>query len=165
MKVASDECDLDDFKDATKKYLKATPGTTYQQLEQAFRGEQFKIYLIAMEKELKETFTNMDLQGNLDKKYTVSYRLSQNHQRPKEKEAWPATAQENIDRLGDAGEPVDRGVPKCNNCEQLGHTFRNCPEEKQEITDRAVVKCYNCEEIGHRVRDCKLLILSLPYQC
>ena len=154
MKEASAERDLDDFKEAAQKYIKATPDATYVQLERAFRGQNFSVYLIAMEKELAVTYTNMDLQGNLDKKFTVSWRLSPNHQRPKEKEFWPATPEENFERLQDAGEPVDRGIPKCNNCDQLGHISKKCPEDKVENPDRAEVKCYNCEEIGHRVRDC-----------
>ena len=160
MKAASDEKDLDDFRVAFKKYIKATPDCTYPQLEMAFRGQRFNIYLIALEKELAATFTNMDLQGNLDKKYTVSFRLSPKHQRPKEKDLWPETPEENLARLQDAGEPVDRGIPKCSNCEQLGHISKSCPEEKVENADRAQVKCYNCEEVGHRVRDCRSSPLS-----
>jgi Zinc knuckle len=148
LKAASDERDLDDIKEAALKYIKATPDATYFQLENAFRAQGMNIYLIGMEKELAMTYTNMDLQGNLDKKYSVSWRLSPHHQRPKEKDAWPATPEDNLARLQDAGEPVDRGIPKCSNCDTLGHTKRNCPEEKQEITDRAEVKCFNCEAIG-----------------
>ena len=95
----------------------------------------------------------VDLQGNLDKKYTVTWRWSDKAARPKEKDGWPSPA-ENLERLEDAGEPVDRGIVKCSNCEQLGHMKAKCPEEPNEI-DRPIVKCYNCEEIGHRVRDCK----------
>jgi hypothetical protein len=124
MKVASNERDLDVFKEAFRKYLKATPDATYVQLEKAFRDQGFTIFMIATEKELAVTYTNMDLQGNLDKQYSVSYRLSQHHQRPKEKDGWPATPEENLTRLENAGEPVDRGVPKCRNCEQLGHSFQ-----------------------------------------
>jgi hypothetical protein len=148
LKTASDERDLDDIKDAAMKYIKATPDATYLQLENAFRAQKMNIYLIAMEKELTLTYTNMDLQGNLDKKFSVSWRLSPNHQRPKEQDAWPASPEENLERLKDAGEPVDRGIPKCSNCENLGHTKKNCPEEKQEVADRAEVKCFNCDSIG-----------------
>jgi hypothetical protein len=130
------------------KYIKATPDATYVELENAFRAQNMNIYLIGMEKELALTYTNMDLQGNLDKKYSVSWRLSANHQRPKEKDFWPASPEENLARLQDAGEPVDRGIPKCSNCDNLGHTKKNCPEEKQEVTDRAEVRCFNCDSIG-----------------
>jgi len=155
MRLASEERDLDDFKEALQKYLKATPDVTYVQLETAFRIQGFKFYYIALEKEIQETFSNMDLQGNLGKKYSVSLRKTDKHQRPKEKELWPSSLEENLARLADAGEPVNRGIPKCNNCDQLGHMSRSCPEEKVEHTDRAEVKCYNCEQVGHRVRDCK----------
>jgi hypothetical protein len=148
LKAASDEKDIDDIKEAAQKYIKATPDATYLQLENAFRAQEMNIYLIATEKELALTYTNMDLQGNLDKKFTVSWRMSPNHQRPKEKDFWPASPEENIARLADAGEPVDRGIPKCSNCDTLGHIKKNCPEEKQENADRAEVKCFNCESIG-----------------
>jgi len=154
LKAASDERDLDDFKEALRKYMKATPDATYVQLETAFRYQNFNFYYIALEKELQETFSNMDLQGNLGKKYSVSLRKSNKHQRPKEKELWPASPEENLSRLEDAGEPVNRGIPKCSNCDALGHNFKACPEDKQEQTDRAEVKCYNCDGTGHRVRDC-----------
>jgi hypothetical protein len=155
VKAAVAERDLDDIKTALDKYIKAIPATTYVQLEQAFRSQNLGVWIIALEREHSVVYTNMDLQGNLDKKYTVSYRLSSKPKRPKEAEDWPASPEENLERLKDAGWPTDRGIPKCNNCDQLGHISKSCPEEKQEPTDRAVVKCYNCDEIGHRVRDCK----------
>lgn len=155
MRAASDDRDLDEFKDGLQKYLKATPDATYVQLEGAFRTQHLNFYFIAMEKELQETFSNMDLQGNLGKKYSVSLRKSEKHQRPKEKELWPTSPEENLARLADCGEPVNRGIPKCSNCDALGHIQRSCPEERQERTDKAEVKCYNCDEVGHRVRDCK----------
>lgn len=95
----------------------------------------------------------VDLQGNLDKKYSVTWRWSDKAARPKEQDSWP-TPEENRERLLDAGEPVDRGIVKCSNCDQLGHMKSKCPEEPNEV-ERTVVKCYNCDEIGHRVRDCK----------
>lgn len=148
MKAASDERDLDDFRDAVAKYLKAVPETTYPQLESAFRTQGFNVYLIAMQKEdMSANFTNMDIQGNLGKTFTISYRLSDKHQRPKEKEAWPATPAENLERLEDAGVSVNRGVDKCSNCDELGHTKRSCPEEKVE-TDRAMVKCFNVSGVA-----------------
>lgn len=146
--------DLEDVKIAMESYVKAHPDTTYVQLEQSFRNQGLGIHLIALEKELTMTYTNMDLQGNLDRKYSVNWRWSAKALRPKEKDAWPATPEENIQRLADAGEPVDRGIPKCGNCEQLGHIRTKCPEEKLE-PERAIVKCFNCDEVGHRVRDCK----------
>ena len=136
-------------------------------MEKGFRSQDIKVYLIGMEKELALTYTNMDLQGNLDKKYTVNWRFSDKPARPKENEFWPKTPEENLERLADAGVPVDRGVPKwsvsllsvvvihfakcfSNNCDTLGHTSRSCPQEKMENADRAILKCYNCDGEGHR---------------
>lgn len=153
LKTAAEERDLDDVKEAALKYIKAVPDTTYIALENAFRGQGIKVYLIAIEKELAVTYTNMDLQGNLDRQYTVSWRLSDKPARPKEKDTWPSP-EENLVRLANAGEPIDRGLPKCARCEQVGHISKNCSEEKQEV-ERAMVKCFNCDGIGHRVRDCE----------
>jgi hypothetical protein len=152
-KAAADR-DLDDILEAADRYFKAAPDATYPQIEQGFRAQGFGVYLICMEKELTSTYTNMDLQGNLDKKYTVTWRLSDKPSRPSEKENWPESPEENLSRLEDAGKAVDRGVPKCSNCEQLGHSFKACPEDKQENLDKAVVSCFNCSEVGHRMRDC-----------
>lgn len=154
LKAAAAERDIDDVKAAAAKYVKAVPTCTYAELEKAFRSSGIQVYLVAMEKEHATTYTNMDLQGNLDRKYTVSWRLSGKPRRPKEKDGWP-TPEENIERLGDAGEPVDRGIPKCSNCDTLGHSFKFCKEEKTENSDRPSVRCYNCNEVGHRVRDCE----------
>ncbi|KAM3082621.1 hypothetical protein ACMFMF_002278 [Clarireedia jacksonii] len=148
-----DDSDFDDLKDELMKYIKASPDATYVQLESAFRAQNIPIYLIAIEKELAPTFTNMDLQGNLDRQYTVSYRKSPKHSRPKEKDAWPASPEENLERLANAGEAVDRGVPLCSRCGELGHISKRCSEVANE-SERVVVQCYNCNEIGHRVRDC-----------
>ncbi len=159
------ERNLDDVKLAAAKYFKSCPDVTYVQLEQAFRKQNIGVYLIALEKELEAAYTNVDLQGNLDKKYSVTWRFSPNPARPKEKDAFPATPEENMERLEDAGEPMDRGLPKCTNCDALGHTKIKCPEELQEKGDRTVVKCFNCDEVGHRVRDCRFSMIppvSLP---
>lgn len=123
---AVNDRDLDDIKGALAKYVKAIPEMTYVALEQAFRNQDLGVYVIALERELSQTYTNMDLQGNLDQTYTISYRFSENPKRPKEAEGWPASAEENLERLKDAGEPMDRGVPLCGNCDQLGKywTFR-----------------------------------------
>lgn len=139
------EKDIDDIKEAIIKYVKALPDTSYIALESAFRTQGLGVYTIALERELAPTYTNMDLQGNLDRKYTVTYRLSEKPKRPKEAEGWPESAEENLERLQDAGEPVDRGIPLCGNCLVIGHTSKICPEEKQGPADRASVKCYNCE--------------------
>lgn len=147
---------MDDMKIALNKYIKATPDATYVLLEKAFRQQNIPLYIIAYKKELLTTYVNMDLQGNLKKTYTISYRKTPRHSRPKEKEYWPETPEENLERLADAGEPVDVGVSVCNRCNELGHASKQCAEEYVENADKVEVKCFNCDQVGHRVRDCKL---------
>jgi len=110
--AAVEDRDLDDVKEAAQRYFKACPEATYIDMEKAFRNQDIKVYLIAIEKELAVTYTNMDLQGNLDKKFSINWRFSDKPARPKENELWPSTPEENLERLADAGVPVDRGVPK-----------------------------------------------------
>ncbi|KAK2625759.1 hypothetical protein QTJ16_005071 [Diplocarpon rosae] len=152
MRKGAAERDIDDVKEAAAKYFKAVPEVTYLDLEHAFRNMNVPIYLIAIEKELSPTYTNMDLQGNRGKTYSVSWRWSNQPAKPKEIEGWP-TPEENLERLADAGEPTDCLMTKCTNCAELGHSKRNCPQDANE-TERAKVLCYNCDEVGHRVRDC-----------
>ncbi len=128
---------------------------TYAQLEQEFRVRGYKVYLIAMEKVIESTQTIVNLQGKIGCKYAVFYFLSDKPQRPNMKERWPKSTEENVERLQDAGVPMDSGVVKCNNvsgnglslrlsrltdqCNELGHTTRKCPQERETI-ERAAVK-------------------------
>lgn len=82
------------------------------------------------------------------------YALSDKPQRPAHKDRWPSSAEENLERLADSGVPMDRFVPKCRRCDELGHTTSKCPQEAVESMDRVQVQCFNCNEVGHRVRDC-----------
>ncbi|GKT60698.1 zinc knuckle transcription factor [Colletotrichum tofieldiae] len=150
---AIQERDGVEAKDAIQKYLKHFPEMTYVELEKAFRSQEMDIYLIATERVLAPTHTNMDLQGNLEKKYTVQYRFSAQPDRQREKAGWPSSPEENMSRLADAGEPVSRLMQKCTNCSELGHVAKSCPQEAMEKV-RVTITCYNCGEEGHRVRDC-----------
>ncbi|ETN41359.1 uncharacterized protein HMPREF1541_03294 [Cyphellophora europaea CBS 101466] len=150
---ASDERDLDDFKDAVKILVKAVPETSYVELEKEFRKRSFSIYLIGLEKETGPTWTNVDLQGYTGKKFAVGYYYNANAQRPNLAPKWPKDAGDNLERLADAGIPMDRGVELCTNCNELGHSKRNCTEEVIPI-EQVTVSCKLCGEEGHRVRDC-----------
>ena len=128
---------------------------TYLEFQEALISQHMELYLIALERPLLPSYTNMDLQGNLYKKYTVSFRFSDKPSRPRETEGWPADREELLDRLQDAGEVVETGIPQCSNCKEIGHTKKHCQAEVIEnSTSRPEIKCINCDCVGHRMRDC-----------
>jgi hypothetical protein len=155
------------------------PELTYLQLEKECRARNFNVYLIAMEKEHGDTYTVVTMQGEIEKKYCVFYFMSDKPQRPAMKERWPESAEENMERLADAGVAVDRGIPKCNNCkssthmlrsslisspgDKLGHQARACPEERVTI-ERITIACALCGKEGHRVR-VSLIFFDHTFQC
>ena len=164
LRAAAAAKDLDDVKAAFLMYVKACPEVTYLEMEQMFRHENIGVYLIGVERtDLSVTLTNMDLQGNLDRKYTVTFRFNNKPSRPREKAMWPANDEENLKRLAEGGEPVARGIPLCMNCRELGHISRNCPTERIENTDQATVACQNCGSDGHRLRDCECTRTAMDY--
>ncbi|KMU75952.1 hypothetical protein CISG_05437 [Coccidioides immitis RMSCC 3703] len=176
LKKASDERDLEDFREALKIYSKAVPLATFDEIEKRFRADNFKIYLIGLEREIGDTLISVNLQGKLNCKYVVGFYFSEKPHRANLKSRWPRSPEENIKRLADAGFPMDRQVPKCDNCgernpdhhakqcpeprsaegveckkcQQAGHMSRDCPEEK----DWSKVQCTNCKEMGHTFRRC-----------
>ncbi|GLI76525.1 hypothetical protein PoHVEF18_004798 [Penicillium ochrochloron] len=153
LKTASDEKDMDDFREAIQIYTKAVPEATYVDIEKKMREEAFKIYLIALTKEREDTISLIDLQGQLDREYVVGYFFSDKPQRANHEERWPSDAEDNLERLANAGLPYDRQVIKCRNCGELGHGSRACKKDRVQV-EKTEVKCNNCGTVGHRVRDC-----------
>lgn len=157
IKLAVTERDIDDAKEGVQEYVKAMQGqgqdVTYYQLQAALINQEINLWMIATERQIINVFTNMDLQGNMGKKFSISYRFSEKPERPREIEGWPETRDEILARLNDAGEVVNSGLSKCHNCGEVGHISKECSEEKGERP--ATVACYNCGGEGHRVRDCK----------
>ncbi|KHN96988.1 Zinc finger, CCHC retroviral-type [Metarhizium album ARSEF 1941] len=155
LKTACSERDVDDAKEAVQEYVKAVGGDiTYRQLQSLFIDKGINLWLIASERQLVNVFTNMDLQGHTGKKYTVSYRFSEKPERPHEAESFPKSREELLGRLDDAGEVVDTGLRKCQNCGELGHSSKFCTQEQVEKKAAPVISCNNCGGEGHRVRDC-----------
>ncbi|KAL8746666.1 MAG: hypothetical protein Q9190_001355 [Brigantiaea leucoxantha] len=145
--------DLDEFREAVNVYHKAVPELSYLELERALRTNEIAIYLIATDKRMMDTQTLVNLAGKLDCRYQVGYYFKKTPRSAMMAESWPANDEENHERLKDAGVPIDRGIPKCLRCKEMGHTSKSCSEEVA-ATEKIVVKCLNCEEEGHRVRDC-----------
>jgi len=82
------------------------------------------------------------------------------------------TAEENLERLANAGFLVEDLIPICFNCNTKGHGKSECPNPPEGslpplhllsygvmlIVERVraapIVSCINCGEEGHRMRDC-----------
>lgn len=64
------------------------------------------------------SLTNVDLGGKQGCKYQVGYQYSPKPRRKNFAEGWPASAEENLERLQDAGETMDNLKPVCRNCER-----------------------------------------------
>ena len=67
-------------------------------------------------KPVQDRHTLVDLQGKLDRKFTVSIQLGFDPCRVKDLAMWPKDPAENYERLANAGLPEDRRVPKCIRC-------------------------------------------------
>lgn len=149
---------MDDVKEAMKLYTDALPEVTYVDLEDAFRNMNIPVYLVAIEKHVINSFTVVDLQGNIDETYVVWIRKSPNPSRPYEAEMWPPSPEENMERLKDAGVVESRRAVRCSGCGELGHTRKHCQDfGPQAVTQGSVIHCYNCDEDSHRCKDCKIL--------
>ena len=156
LKAAASERDADDAKEGVQEYVKAMGGEVkYRDLQSLFIAKGIPLWLIATERKLINVFTNMDLQGNTGKKYSISYRFSETPERPREAEHWPEDRDDILNRLDDAGDIVDTGLRKCGNCGELGHSSKFCTEEKVE-KEVVKIECSNCGGEGHRIRDCRL---------
>lgn len=112
VKEASNDLDIDDFKDALKILSKANPSITYRQIEEVLRKRELNIYLIGLKKEVAPAYTNVSLQGDVGKTYTLGvFARSASCPRPILMPSWPKDATENLERLEDVGIPVERGIP------------------------------------------------------
>lgn len=166
IKSAASERDVDDVKEAIQEYIKAVDGAVrYRDLQESFIRDGINLWLIGLERPLIDVYTNMDIQGNTGKKYTISYRFSERPSRPRERDGWPQDRQELLNRLDNAGDAVDGGIPKCVRCKQLGHVLKHCTIERQENEDAHKTMCYNCGSDQHRVRDCKSLFVYAANHC
>ncbi|PFH60710.1 hypothetical protein XA68_10509 [Ophiocordyceps unilateralis] len=155
IKRAVAERDMDDVKEAVQEYVKALEGAvTYRDLQEGLINEGINLFIIGIERPLAPVFTNMDLQGNMGKKFSISFRFSEKPDRPREAEAFPKSRDELLARLEDAGEVVNNGRSLCHNCGELGHVAKYCTQERVDKPEGPKITCTNCGEDGHRLRDC-----------
>jgi len=147
LKDASDDFDAADAREAINILAKANPNVTYLQVEKELRKRGLKIFLIGLKKEVAKAFTNVALDGAKDREFTLGIFKAPACPRPVLMPTWPKDAADNLARLENTGVPLERGVPICTNCGELGHVRKNCTQE-QEGTDRVKIHCVLCEEDG-----------------
>lgn len=75
------------------------------------------------------THTFVSLQGDLDKKYQVGFYLSFKPKRKIQATGWPESPEANLERLKDAGMPMERGIPKCQRCNGMGENSQCLPSQ------------------------------------
>ena len=66
---------------------------------------------------MPKTQTYVNLQGDIDQTYMVGFYRSDKPKRETQKAVWPENAEQNFERLKKAGQPMERGIVKCNRCD------------------------------------------------
>lgn len=65
---------------------------------------------------MPQTLTLVNLQGKAGCKYTIGYFFTDKPKRKIFATGWPESAEVNLERLADAGVPMENYVPLCRNC-------------------------------------------------
>ncbi|KAI9802528.1 MAG: hypothetical protein M1833_001600 [Piccolia ochrophora] len=153
MEKADKDKDIDEFKNWFLAYARKTPDLTFQAMEKALRNHKLNVHLVAVQKDIDDTQTIVNLEGKTGCTHQVQFQYSLKPKRKAFAQGWPTDEEDNMTKLADAGFVEDSYKIKCRNCDMFGHTSKFCTEEKKEV-ERVKVKCQNCDQEGHRVRDC-----------
>lgn len=65
---------------------------------------------------MPQTLSLVNLQGKSGCKHVVGYFFSDKPKRKIFADGWPSSPEENMERLADAGVPMENFVPQCKNC-------------------------------------------------
>ena len=115
-KLADQNRDMDDIKEAFEVYAKNTPETTFQEIEKRLREEKCNTHLIGLTKEIPIDKTNVDLQFQADRKYVLGFQIARKSRRTKMSEGMLAESyEENFERLSNCGYTVQTNIPICYN--------------------------------------------------
>ncbi len=129
MKEADKEKDLDSFRAYFMGYARAMSsgsdgaGIDLVDLENGFRTDGMNAHLVAKAKEIPDQYTIVDFAGNADRKYVLGIQWNVQSRRRVFSELTTEDPAENLERLKDCGLVMDRGVPKCTNCERTLFTL------------------------------------------
>ncbi|CCX11693.1 Similar to Cellular nucleic acid-binding protein; acc. no. Q3T0Q6 [Pyronema omphalodes CBS 100304] len=159
MTKANEEDDFDAFKEHMLEYIKANPSLRLDELENAFRGEDFNYYLYALEVDVSYDKCLVGPHGEPDAKYIWTLNKTPRPRRSKLiAHRMAKTTEGNLERLKYAGTLEDEIKPFCYACKEKGHNKKNCQvvHEEEERNERVVLKCNNCGGLDHRMRDCTI---------
>lgn len=159
--------DLDAVRIALRAYARAIGPDAFKldEVEAALRDAGSPVFLIALKQDIAPQMTSLDLCGNPDQLFVLTLQKGPKPRRVKLSQGWPADPAENMERLKSAGLVVDRGVPLCSNCGELGHVKKHCKQEVAERENLApTITCVYCQEQGHRARDCPKERVN-PFAC
>jgi hypothetical protein len=114
--------DLDTFRICLRAYARAAIDQfDLPSVETALREDKSPVYLIAKQQTIAPNMTIVDLIGNPEREWVLTFQFAAKPRRAKLAEGWPESPEKNLERLASAGFVEDRGVPLCNNCGELGH--------------------------------------------
>lgn len=120
MKQANDDDDFDEFKMHMLEYIKASPNLTLDELESAFRTQEFRYYLYALTMDVTYDKCLVGIHGQKDAKYLWSLNKSARPRRSKAiAHRLAATPEENLERLKYAGTLEDEVGPFCHQCKGM----------------------------------------------
>lgn len=135
---------------------------TLDLLQEAMQQTNLRTWLIARQQEVSPTHTIVNIQGQADQEFVVSFQYGLAPRRAKTADSWPKTVEENLERLKRAGFVRDRMVPLCHNCNELGHISKNCPEDKREIENKTTIVCQNCKVRMNCISTHESMLTCLP---
>lgn len=117
MTKANEEDDFDAFKEHMLEYIKANPSLRLDELENAFRGEDFNYYLYALEVDVSYDKCLVGPHGEPDAKYIWTLNKTPRPRRSKLiAHRMAKTTEGNLERLKYAGTLEDEIKPFCYAC-------------------------------------------------
>lgn len=94
------------------------------EVEKTFREQNMNAHLVAKQKEIPLNYTIVDFEGNADKTYVFGIQWAAKSRRKFFADAFAESPEDNLERLGDCGLVMDRGIPLCNNCQVRSSAHR-----------------------------------------
>ncbi|KAG0192203.1 hypothetical protein DFQ28_009876 [Apophysomyces sp. BC1034] len=140
---ACERLDIDLFMESLALYSKSRPDETLQDISGKLCDYGSKLQLLAVERDLPQTATVMDLQGRILCRYValaVVLEIDDHGKDPLHSLSYlpgfPPTWEQNFLRLADAGFFSDKNqIPICRPCGRTGHWLADCVQSQLAINE------------------------------